>query len=76
MILKPTELRRNLYRILDRVLATGTPVEVDRDGERLKIAPVDMRGRLDRLVGHPEAIACDPEEIVEIDWSSQWRPSI
>lgn len=76
MILKPTELRRNLYRILDQVLATRTPVEVDRDGARLKIAPADVRGRLDRLVAHPGAIACDPEEFVEIDWSEQWRPSI
>jgi len=76
MAIKPTELRRDLYRILDAVLSTGTPVEIERDGARLKIVPVEAPRRLDRLVAHPDAILVDPGEIVEIDWSSEWTPSI
>lgn len=76
MAIKPTELRRDLYRILDEVIATGTAVEIDRNGFRLKIVPVGTPGRVDRLVPHPDALPGDPEEIVEIDWSGEWVPSI
>ena len=76
MRLTPTQLRRDLYRILDRVLQTGTPVEIDRDGNLLKIVPVEQPSRLDRLVPHPREILVDPEELVEIDWSSEWKPFI
>ena len=34
-----TKLRRNLYDILDSVLDTGIPVEVERNGRRLRIVP-------------------------------------
>lgn len=76
MRVTPTQLRRDLYRILDRVLQTGTPVEIDRDGNLLKIVPVERPCRLDRLVPHPGEILVDPEELVEIDWSSEWKPFI
>jgi antitoxin (DNA-binding transcriptional repressor) of toxin-antitoxin stability system len=76
MRVTPTQLRRDLYRILDRVLQTGTPVEIDRDGNLLKIVPVERPSRLDRLVPHPGEILVDPEELVEIDWSSEWKPFI
>jgi antitoxin (DNA-binding transcriptional repressor) of toxin-antitoxin stability system len=76
MRVTPTQLRQNLYRILDRVLRTGTPVEIDRDGEILKIVPAERPRRLDNLTPHPGEILVDPEELVEIDWSSEWKPFI
>ena len=76
MRVTPTQLRRNLYRILDRVLQTGTPVEIDRDGKLLKIVPVERQSRLERLTPHPGTIVGDPEELVEIDWTREWKPSI
>ena len=76
MILKPTELRRDLYRILDRVLATGVPAEIDRDGKRLKIVPGEPTGRLASLPAHEGVIHGDPVDLAEIDWSSEWKPSI
>ena len=51
-------------------------MEIDRNGFRLKIVPVGTPGRVDRLVPHPDALPGDPEEIVEIDWSGEWDPSI
>jgi antitoxin (DNA-binding transcriptional repressor) of toxin-antitoxin stability system len=76
MRVTPTELRKNLYRILDRVLSTGTPVEIDRDGKLLKIVPLERPSRLERLSPHPGTIVGDPEELVEIDWTREWTPSI
>jgi len=32
-----SKLRENVYRILDQILQTGTPVEIKRKGRTLKI---------------------------------------
>jgi hypothetical protein len=69
-----TALRADLYRILDGVLETGMPIEVERNGQRLRIAPTDASGRLTRLQPHAGAVVGDPEELVHLDWSGEWRP--
>lgn len=66
-------LRANLYRLLDRVLETGVPLEVERNGMHLRIAPLAGGGRLDRLRPHPDFLVGDPESIVHLDWSGEWR---
>jgi|CXWL01.1.fsa_nt_gi antitoxin (DNA-binding transcriptional repressor) of toxin-antitoxin stability system len=71
--LSASEVRRNVYRLLDEVLATGQPVEILRKGKRLRIVPVESVGRLDRLVSRP-FLAVEPEELVHLDWSAEWRP--
>ena len=66
-------LRRNIYRLLDQVLASGKPLAIVRKGRHLKVVP-DIPGgdRLSRLVAHP-CIAGDPEDLVRIDWSDEWK---
>lgn len=71
--LTPSKLRANLYRILDLVLDTGQPVEIDRKGKRLKIVR-ENGDRLDLLKPHPDYLRADREEIVHMDWSKEWRP--
>ena len=76
MKLTASKLRENIYKVLDHVLDTGTPVEIERRGRRLRIIPeTDARSaKLDRLEPHPAAIVGDPEEIVHSDWSTEWKP--
>lgn len=74
MAISTSELRQNIYRLLDEVLETGVPLEIERKGQRLRIVPADPRSRLDRMVGHPDFIVGDPDELVHIDWSEHWRP--
>jgi prevent-host-death family protein len=69
-----SKLRENIYRLLDHVLETGIPVEIERRGRRLRIVPVEPPDRLERLTPHPDYLTCDPEDTVHIDWSSEWRP--
>ena len=69
-----SRLRANLYRLLDRVLDTGVPLEVERKGRRLRILPADSGGRLGNLRPHPEYLAADPDSLVHLDWSEEWRP--
>lgn len=76
MTLTATQLRKNIYRILDEVLSTGTPVEIERKGARLKIILAQPRtgDKFDRLVPREDVLKSDPEELVHLDWSAEWNP--
>ena len=65
-------LRRDIYRILDRVLESGEPVIIERNGRRVRISADDAPARLDALVRRPEVVVGDSEDFVEIDWSHEW----
>lgn len=67
----PTELRGNLYNLLDEVLSTGIPLEIDRGGKRLRIVPVEAVDKLQRLVRRPDVISGDPDELVSLSWEQE-----
>ena len=73
MTLTASKLRANIYRILDEVLETGVPVEVERRGRTVRIVPVDPPSKLARLTKR-DYLRCDPDAIVHLDWSGEWRP--
>jgi len=78
----PSKLRADVYRILDRVLATGEPVQVRRNGRLLLISPAEgvrepdpgRRRRLEDFAISPTLLVGDPDDIVEMDWSRYWDP--
>jgi prevent-host-death family protein len=72
MAISVTKLRANLYEIVDRVIETGMPVEIERKGERVRLAPAKRQAKLQKLVKHPKTIVGDPEDIVHMDWSEEW----
>jgi len=69
-----TELRANVYRILDRVLETGEAQEVIRNGSKLLIMPATRQLR--RLDGRPKrnVLACSVDELVATSWEKEWNP--
>jgi hypothetical protein len=69
-----SKLRANIYRMLDEVLETGQPLEIERNGKILVIAPKEERSFWDRLPRREGAIVGDPDELIHIDWSSEWNP--
>lgn len=69
-----SQLRQDVYNLLDQVLATGEPLEVKRKGRTLRIVPEQTGSKLDRIVPIPDLIVGDPEDLVEIDWSAEWDP--
>lgn len=69
-----SQLRQDVYRMLDRVLDTGVPLEIERRGRRLRIVPVEATGKLERVSGHDGYIVGDPEDLVHVDWTEEWRP--
>jgi PHD/YefM family antitoxin component YafN of YafNO toxin-antitoxin module len=46
MPLTVSKFRENIYRILDQVLETGVPVEIERHGKLLKIIPTNTPEKL------------------------------
>ncbi|MBM3465532.1 MAG: type II toxin-antitoxin system Phd/YefM family antitoxin [Armatimonadetes bacterium] len=68
-----SRLRENIYQILDEVLATGVPVDVQRKGGVVRLAPLEPVRRTDRLVPR-EYLRADPDEFVHLDWSGEWQP--
>lgn len=73
MILTASKLRENIYRVLDQVLETGEPAEIERNGRRLRIVADDQPSRLDRLVRRPDTVKGDSEDFVHLDWSGEWK---
>ena len=73
MRLTASRLRQDIYRILDEVLETGVPLEIERRGKVLRIVPPQECSKLDSLPRR-DCLRTDPEEIVHVDWSETWRP--
>lgn len=71
MPLTASKLRADIYRILDRVLETGVPVEIERKGRMLRIVADTAPSKLANLTRRPY-LATDPEDLVEMDWSETW----
>ena len=65
-------MRDNIYRVLDEALESGEAVEIRRKGRTLRIVPDRPGSRLERLRKRP-TLRGNPDEIVHLDWSSEWK---
>jgi len=74
MALSASKLRANVYRLLDEVLETGKPLEIERNGRTLLITPKEKESIWNRLPRREGAIIGDPDELIHMDWSSEWNP--
>jgi len=56
-----TELRRNIFRLIDETLETGEPVVLNRKGKRVVLSPET-----------PPSLAAETEEEREERWRKFW----
>jgi prevent-host-death family protein len=73
MTISASELRQNIYRILDRVAETGIPEEINRRGHLLRIISTQKKSKLSNAKKRP-IIKGDPEDLVHTNWAHLWRP--
>jgi hypothetical protein len=73
--LTATHLRAELFRTLDRVVATGEAVEVERPGGVVRISAANSGSRLARLSPHPGTISGNPEDLASLGWEDTWQPA-
>lgn len=79
MTISITELRANIYNVVDTIIETGEPVEIERHGIKLRIITVDTqlslkKDKLSRLIPRKDIMVGDPNDYVHIDWSHEWKP--
>jgi hypothetical protein len=60
-----TALRNNLFKIVDELIETGNPVELERKGHRLKIVVEEKKSKLDNLKRH-DCIIGNPDDLVDL----------
>lgn len=72
MSVTASQLRQDIYRLIDQVLATGQPLEIERKGQRLRLIADQPVSRLARIRGNPAAIVGDPEELVTLPGVGEW----
>ncbi|CAD5910961.1 Antitoxin [Planktothrix tepida] len=67
----PKELQGNLDNLLDEILRTGIPLEIDRGGKRLRIVPVEKLEKLQNLVYRPHVILGEPDDLIDLNWEQE-----
>ena len=67
----PTELRSNIYNLLDEILRTGIPIEINKGNRKLRIVPVEKIDKLQNLISRPNVIKGDPNDLVDISWEKE-----
>ena len=67
----PTELRSNIYKLLDEVLSSGIPLEINKGGKLLRIIPMESNDKLTKLASRPDAIIGNPDELADIHWEKE-----
>lgn len=73
MPLTASKLQTDTYQILDQIIETGVPVEIEHHGKILKILFDRSPKSLDNLEKR-DFLRGDPEDIVHMDWSKEWQP--
>lgn len=63
-----TELRSNIDKLLDEILATGVPLAINRGGRKLTIAPTEPVDKFANMTFRPDVINGDPAELIHIAW--------
>lgn len=74
MRVTPSRLRADIYNLIDRVIETGEPLEIERRGVIVRLVPPRAATWLDGLQRRTGVVSGDPEDLVHVDWSDQWSP--
>lgn len=74
MRVTPSQLRADVYNLIDRVIETGEALEIERRGVVVRLVPPQERTWLDRLAVRDGVVVGDPEDLVHLDWSADWEP--
>jgi hypothetical protein len=66
-----TSLRGKLFKVVDEVIRSGLPAEIERKGHRLRIALEMKKSKLANLKPH-DCIVGNPDDLIELK-VAQWK---
>lgn len=78
MAIKATAFRANLYRLLEKVLEEGTPLDVELNGRQVEIRPKILPGgKFAKLVKRPEVWSKEESDLLVpvfdmAAWEAKW----
>ncbi len=72
--MKATNLRKNLFRILEKAARTDKSIEIESKGRRFRIIALERPGKFAGLQKHPDVFSGELDKLVNIDWMTEWRP--
>ncbi len=70
MKITATSFRKNLYALLDRVIETGNPIDIERKGKIIRILAIEPKSKLSNLKKR-NVINGNPEDIISINWLNE-----
>ncbi len=71
MTITPSKLRQDIFKILDSVIETGRPVNIQRKGEIVQLVVLKKKSKLSNL--KKRRFSDEPlESFSHIDWSNEW----
>lgn len=56
MIVKPSELRRRLFELIDHCLDSGEAIDIPRNGGMVRLSPISRRIPIASLPRRPEVV--------------------
>lgn len=74
MAITASQLRADVYRLIDNAIATGEPLDIERNGVIVRLVPPRATHWLDRLPRREWTGPGDIEDLAEVDWSGSWNP--
>ncbi len=75
--LSKPQMGETMYQLLERVVSSHIPVEIEFQGKRLRISLEEpSNNKLASLEPHPDCLSGDPEDIVHLDWSGEIHDDI
>ena len=66
-----TSLRGKLFKVVDEVIRSGLPAEIERKGHRLKIVLEAKRSKLNNLQPH-DCIVGNPDDLIALE-VAEWK---
>lgn len=71
-MITPSELRHDLYNLLDKVIQTGEPIEIKRKNKILKIIVEQTPSKLSNLKKR-DVMNCSPDSLIHNNWEKEWK---
>jgi hypothetical protein len=71
-------LRRELFNVVDRIIATGESVEIEREGHKLRLVLDEKKDKFSKLKRHEGVLNCSIDELdnperPDWEWSEDSR---
>jgi len=72
MAVTASQLRQDVYRLLDHIIETGEELEIHRNGHTLRVVVERPISRVAGIRPIADLVSGDPDDLVDTDWSDNW----